>query len=105
MDLIEGIAIGLSSNNEMHPSQELLSVRPSDPRAWELKTVEEYRLFRFSTSYSIGGHVAADAGGYVFELSTRLGVLPISERGRLSCWSSPSMALLRLWARFQLGAN
>lgn len=52
MDLIEGIGIGINNVDEMYPSQELLSVRPSDPRAWELKTVEEYRLFRFSTSYS-----------------------------------------------------
>lgn len=60
MDLIEGIGIGINNVDEMYPSLELLSVRPSDPRAWELKTVEEYRLFRYSTSYR--SHTFDDGG-------------------------------------------
>ena len=51
MDLIEGIGIGIDTVNELYPSQEPLHIRPSDPRAWHCQTVEEYRLFRFSTSY------------------------------------------------------
>lgn len=51
MELIEGIGIGIDTVKEMYPSHELLEIRPSDPRAWHCQTVEEYRLFRYSTSY------------------------------------------------------
>lgn len=51
MDFIEGVAIGVDSLREMPPSQELLGRVPSDPRAAHCRTVEEYRLFRYSSGY------------------------------------------------------
>ncbi len=51
MELIEGLAIGDTTNREKHPSREKLLRRPADPRAWHCRTVEEYRLFRYSSGY------------------------------------------------------
>ncbi len=51
MEWIEGLAIGANARKVTHPSKELLFTPPSDPRAWHCKTVEEYRIFRFSSNY------------------------------------------------------
>ncbi len=61
MELIDTNGLGHGTKHEKLPSQELLQKRPNDPRAWHCKTVEEYRLFKYSSNYgdyddqSIGG--------------------------------------------------
>ena len=70
MDLIEGLGIGVDAYIERHPSEEILHVRPSDPRAWHCQTVEEYRLFKYSTSYD--GYESGVIDNFSVDFSGRL---------------------------------
>lgn len=60
MEYVENDFVYQEDKNEIRPSQELLKKRPSDPRAWHCKTVEEYRLFKFSTDYGDASHGGED---------------------------------------------
>ncbi len=71
MELLEAQGLGLCSvyrqkikkdnDDTPLPSQELLEKRPDDPRAWHCKTVEEYRLWKYSSDYT-----GLRGGGYDF---------------------------------------
>ena len=71
MDLIEGL--GITPLKVIYPSEELLIVRPIDPRAWHCTTVEEYRLFKFSSSYRGYGNGVSDmSDNYSVDFSDHL---------------------------------
>lgn len=63
MEFFEAHGLGISgvykrfskkkiNKDHLLPSQELLLKQPNDPRAWHCKTVEEYRLWKYSNDYS-----------------------------------------------------
>lgn len=72
MDLVSCHGVVPTSVNK--PSSELLQVQPKDIRAAHCKTVEEYRLFKFSSDYQ-----SSDGGNN--DLHTQTGIYIDNDEG------------------------